>query len=186
MADAAYHRKWRASHLDSVRASRKKWIVTHRHVIAAVDKRYLAKHAEKVKARLRAYRLANRDKIRAYMVQWREAHKEDRRVKDKIYKRAYNQANPDKRREISARHRALRRNAPINDFTAAQWAIMKAHYKYCCVYCGRKMKRLTQDHITPLSKGGAHTASNIVPACLRCNSSKGVRGPLKPVQPMLL
>jgi 5-methylcytosine-specific restriction endonuclease McrA len=27
----------------------------------------------------------------------------------------------------------------------------------------------------PLSRGGSHTASNIVPACRSCNSSKGAR-----------
>ena len=47
------------------------------------------------------------------------------------------------------------------------------------------MKRLTMDHITPISKGGAHTASNIVPACQSCNSKKNNRAPLKPVQPIL-
>jgi 5-methylcytosine-specific restriction endonuclease McrA len=59
-------------------------------------------------------------------------------------------------------------------------------YGHCCVYCGRKMQRLTQDHITPLSRGGNHTKSNIVPACRSCNSKKGTGEPLVPVQPMLL
>ena len=48
------------------------------------------------------------------------------------------------------------------------------------------MQRLEMDHITPLSKGGDHTASNIVPCCRSCNAKKGTGPVLKPVQPMLL
>jgi len=29
------------------------------------------------------------------------------------------------------------------------------------------------DHVIPLSKGGKHLPSNVVPACASCNSSKG-------------
>lgn len=31
------------------------------------------------------------------------------------------------------------------------------------------------DHVEPLYWGGPHTADNLVPACLRCNRSKGPR-----------
>lgn len=31
------------------------------------------------------------------------------------------------------------------------------------------------DHVEPLYWGGPHVASNLVPACLRCNRSKGAR-----------
>ncbi len=30
----------------------------------------------------------------------------------------------------------------------------------------------TKDHVIPLSKGGEHSQSNIVAACLRCNGDK--------------
>ena len=43
-----------------------------------------------------------------------------------------------------------------------------------CHYCGR-MAKLTIDHVIPLSKGGDHSRSNVVPACQRCNSQKGNR-----------
>jgi 5-methylcytosine-specific restriction endonuclease McrA len=34
---------------------------------------------------------------------------------------------------------------------------------------------LTQDHVRPLTRGGLHLMSNLLPACLPCNQSKGGR-----------
>jgi 5-methylcytosine-specific restriction endonuclease McrA len=83
------------------------------------------------------------------------------------------------------RRRARKAGSPRNDLTMAQWRAIKAHYGHRCVYCGQPSQRVTQDHITPLSKGGAHTVSNVVPACQSCNSRKHVGPPLCPVQPLL-
>ena len=40
-----------------------------------------------------------------------------------------------------------------------------------CAYCGDN-KKITVDHVVPLSKSGLDAANNIVPACTCCNSSK--------------
>ncbi len=45
-----------------------------------------------------------------------------------------------------------------------------------CAYCGctpKKNQRLTRDHLEPVSAGGITAQENIVPACRKCNSSKG-------------
>ena len=101
--------------------------------------------------------------------------------------KTWRDANPEKIRAFNAKSKALRKNAPIADFTAAQWVMMQEIQRHRCYYCHKQCKgRLTQDHIIPLSKGGAHTLSNIVGACKSCNSSKGNRHPPKPVQALLL
>ena len=43
-----------------------------------------------------------------------------------------------------------------------------------CGYCGKKFKdtQLTNDHITPVSKGGKNTWTNCVTACVSCNGRK--------------
>lgn len=48
-----------------------------------------------------------------------------------------------------------------------------------CMYCGQRHSKseLTRDHITPLSKGGTDTWTNVVAACRRCNNHKGGRTP---------
>lgn len=44
-----------------------------------------------------------------------------------------------------------------------------------CLYCGQvfRVRDLTRDHVTPLSKGGGDTWTNVVTACRRCNNHKG-------------
>lgn len=46
-----------------------------------------------------------------------------------------------------------------------------------CVYCNSTLnpKTMHKDHITPLSRGGHHTISNIQLLCQRCNLKKGVK-----------
>lgn len=41
-----------------------------------------------------------------------------------------------------------------------------------CAYCGAS-GNLQVEHVIPISKGGEHHLGNIVPACQRCNFSKG-------------
>lgn len=41
-----------------------------------------------------------------------------------------------------------------------------------CVYC-KTRKATTVDHVVEIDRGGTHSLDNLVPACQRCNSSKG-------------
>ena len=45
-----------------------------------------------------------------------------------------------------------------------------------CQYCGSN-KRLTLDHVIPVSKGGEHKWNNVVTACESCNQYKRDRTP---------
>jgi 5-methylcytosine-specific restriction endonuclease McrA len=48
-----------------------------------------------------------------------------------------------------------------------------------CLYCGMRFmtRDLTRDHITPVSRGGLDTWTNVATACRRCNNYKGGRTP---------
>jgi DNA-directed RNA polymerase subunit RPC12/RpoP len=50
---------------------------------------------------------------------------------------------------------------------------IKSEFNYRCAYCGSKSKRLTLDHVIASSQGGINSWVNLVPACAKCNSSKG-------------
>jgi 5-methylcytosine-specific restriction endonuclease McrA len=58
------------------------------------------------------------------------------------------------------------------DLTPEQWDAICRFYEDCCAWC--ELRRATQqDHVRPISRGGAHTAANVVPACEFCNYAKG-------------
>jgi 5-methylcytosine-specific restriction endonuclease McrA len=54
------------------------------------------------------------------------------------------------------------------------WQAVLEFYAYLCAYCG-DVAWEQQDHCLPLSRGGAHHISNVVPACAGCNYAKGTQ-----------
>lgn len=192
-------RRWREANREKDRVLKKKYAKKARRA-----------NPEKFRVKRRQQYQEHGDKDRAYGREYNKTHKEEKRLRAQRYakehpnivkasaerrriegrqaidSRRYNQKHPERVRAQSKQYRARKRGAKRNDLTAAQWEAIKKHYGYRCVYCGRKMQRLTQDHLTPLSQGGDHTLSNIVPACRSCNAKKGPRKVLVPVQPLLL
>jgi 5-methylcytosine-specific restriction endonuclease McrA len=55
----------------------------------------------------------------------------------------------------------------------SQWWKRKCS-KGQCSYCDQKVspKKLTMDHIVPISLGGRTTRNNVTPACKECNTKK--------------
>lgn len=178
-------------------AQGKAYYAAHAEEKRANQREYNAKNTERINQRLKALRLADPEKYKARAKRNYEKHK----AKILAARKAYVAANPEKvAASINAsrrahpdttarrwqRRRAHEKAAPINDLTAKEWQEIKAAYRHCCVYCGRRMQRLTQDHLTPLSTGGSHTKQNVVPACHSCNARKNAGPVLCPVQPLLL
>jgi 5-methylcytosine-specific restriction endonuclease McrA len=63
---------------------------------------------------------------------------------------------------------------------ATEYAIwLTTHDFFVCAYCGSKPAHIAHsrhiDHITPLSRGGSHTAENLAPACAACNRAKAAK-----------
>jgi 5-methylcytosine-specific restriction endonuclease McrA len=50
---------------------------------------------------------------------------------------------------------------------------------YECQYCGQRLTNATGtiDHVMPQSRGGKHTWSNVVAACVKCNGRKDNKTP---------
>lgn len=55
--------------------------------------------------------------------------------------------------------------------TTKEWLNLVKEHNNRCVNC-RQEKKLTRDHIRPISKGGTNEIINIQPLCASCNSSK--------------
>jgi 5-methylcytosine-specific restriction endonuclease McrA len=135
----------------------------------AANQRYKAAHPERVRELQRAATARRRKEQPEHMAALKAASRHRR---------------PEPYRAAHRRRRA-RLAGVVCDLTPAQWAFIKDSYGHRCAYCHRKMTRLTQDHITPIIQGGAHTAPNIVPACQSCNARKHTKPPPIAVQPIL-
>ncbi len=89
-----------------------------------------------------------------------------RSVRHKAYHAVYNSAYRHKRLA------AVIRNG--GSWTATEFATMCRKYGHRCACCGRRRK-LTPDHIVPVSKGGRNVIRNLQPLCLPCNTSKNCK-----------
>ena len=74
-------------------------------------------------------------------------------------------------RQKSKRRKALERGSVGIQVKGCQIAKRFAEFSHCCAYCGATGD-LHIEHVIPISKGGTHVLSNVVPACQSCNYSK--------------
>lgn len=86
--------------------------------------------------------------------------------------------NREKWRVYSRNKHAKRKAQSKTDpgIRPSEWTAIKESFNGACAYCGAKQK-MTMDHFIPLSRGGAHSPHNIVPACSGCNTSKHAMDP---------
>lgn len=87
-----------------------------------------------------------------------------------IYYVRYKKRHPELIAHLKARYRARKRNAE-GSHTLKEWENLKKKFNNRCAIC-KKRKKLTRDHIKPLSKGGSDYIKNIQPLCRNCNSKK--------------
>jgi 5-methylcytosine-specific restriction endonuclease McrA len=143
---------------------------------------YRRKNRVEIKEKRSQYYTKNRKKLRKKMIKYSLEHRKETRIrnaknyllnKEKIKRNAalYQKEHPEKTKAFRATRRTRLTKAG-GSFTAAEW---KALCKQChnrCLCCGKRRK-LTADHVIPVSKGGSSNIENIQPLCQPCNSSKG-------------
>lgn len=201
MCHSAAGRNYATEHQGQIRAYRAQRYAGQRDEALARAAAYQRANPERVKeakrrsyeakreeylAKNKANREANRDRINAERAAknrqnpeparqraraWYNANRERARAQARKWKRK----NPEKRLESQRERRAKKKGAPIIKLTAAQWALILDYFGHACAYCGVTGVSLTQDHVVPLSRGGEHSAANVVPACVHCNSRKFAR-----------
>jgi 5-methylcytosine-specific restriction endonuclease McrA len=140
------------------------------------NKRYYRKHGvEKSRERHRKWRAANPENVREFSRRSYWLNREKRLAAKRDYQPIRNKrergSEIHKLMDLNEKH--LRRAAGPG-ITAEQWNEIKSLFGNRCAYCG-KSAALTMDHVVPVTKGGEHGPTNIIPACLPCNSSKGAR-----------
>lgn len=134
-------------------------------------RRYQKENMPKVRERNRRYRAANPNKVREMgrrgCRKWAKTHREYNAARYAIYR----QEKPEINRLQQHRRRARVRLVG-SDFTRTQWIESLTYFGGHCAYCGQPCERLEIEHMTPISRGGADTAANIVPSCKSCNTRK--------------
>lgn len=124
--------------------------------------------------RAMAWTYANMPRFLANKRKWTERNSDVLKMRQ----RKRRAENPDIFRIYDHNKLAKRRSALGNGITVNEWKSILAKYKNRCHYCGVESDSLTKDHLIALSRGGHHSAFNIVPACFSCNSRKGALHPI--------
>jgi len=110
---------------------------------------------ERVREWKRGYYRANRERIIASVVEWQRQH-------------------PDQVRAKVERRRSLL-SAAEGAFTPSEFQTLCQRYDWQCLACASQDRRLTVDHVIPLTSGGGNSIENIQPLCGSCNSRKRKR-----------
>jgi 5-methylcytosine-specific restriction endonuclease McrA len=148
------------------------YYLKNREAFIAKSKQYKKDHPEKSRAWAKAYAAKHPEMVLAKRKRYEKLHPDRTKAKD----RRWAEQNPEKVRARNDRRRA-RLAGVLHTLTARQWDAILAFYENRCAYCGRGDVPMTRDHVTPIIQGGGHTADNVVPACLSCNSKKGAKTP---------
>ena len=121
------------------------------------------------------------ERIRLLERQAREIAQRNARLDRALLQRA----GLERRKAQQAERLALYRGATPEAFSWKDWERIQDRYENRCAYCLEYTECMTMDHIIPVSKGGKHHKSNIIPACKSCNSRKGNR-PASRYDPLIL
>ena len=125
------------------KASKRRWYNRHKDQPEFKKKRYLAQ---------KKYADKNREKVNQFHTDWRNNE-------------------PEKIAQIKS-NRYAREKGAEGGHTLKEWKDLVNWLKGRCVCCCEK-KKLTKDHIVPLSLNGSDFIDNIQLLCQSCNASKG-------------
>lgn len=106
---------------------------------------------------------------------YREKKPEETRQRNNVWRAK----NPEKIRLKNLRSKCKRRKLLEDqpDIDITKWKETLILFDYKCLYCRDEATSL--DHMVPVTRGGTNHHTNCVPACTRCNSSKGKKDLLR-------
>lgn len=136
---------------------------------ARINRNYRKKNKERVRKRDK-----DRNKKReSYRKNYNREYYQKNKEKLKKYQRDYRKNNLEMIHAHYSRKMARKRGDSNASITGKEWIGILEKHDHRCYYCGHKHDSLEQEHKTPLSRGGKHVVSNVVPACFKCNREKG-------------
>lgn len=154
--------RYRANCKDCERKRRKAWYDQNKEYF----RRRAETHREQMRAAGRRYADRNRKKRNVA----RRVHYYRNAIAERQKARERNRKNLERRAAYYNKYRT-RKLGNGGEYTAQEWLDLCAKYNYRCLACERK-RRLTADHVIPVSKGGTSNIDNIQPLCHSCNARK--------------
>jgi 5-methylcytosine-specific restriction endonuclease McrA len=175
MQNKEKQKEWVRNNKDKVKKNNEAWVARDpehaRELARKRGNRAYARNPEKFKKRSAEFRKNNPEKVKIslsnkeYKKKYRKNHKE--------IITQHRKNNPEKYSAYKQNRRARELNVE-GTFTAKEWKDLCKSYGNKCACCGKRRK-LTIDHVIPISKGGTNYIENIQPLCGSCNSSKGTK-----------
>ncbi len=188
---ATQRKKWQCldglSERDRNRALQLLWRHLNQERKRKQDYAYRKRNPEKVRGYQRKYFLKNKDRIADYNKVYAKT-KNRRDVCRKYYQsnkgecdrrtKLWESQNPGIKVHYASVRRARKKASETRD-AKEKIREIRSREKNACLYCGKIVtrKNLHIDHYIPLSKGGTHSADNLVPSCDKCNLSKSASHP---------
>ena len=174
-------KKYKKENEEMYKKIRKEWTEINREKLDLQNKKYADAHKERKSETNRLWHQINKEKKNIQVKEWALKNK-DRRIKTinqwrKDNPKKYNtilkkyRINNKGKRIIWQQIRRSKQNLLPSTLNYIEWQIIKKYFDNKCAYCGIE-KFLTQEHFIPVKKMGGYTIENIIPACMRCNSSK--------------
>ena len=139
----------------------------------AIREIYYSNNRERELERNRIYRKTHKEQIIEYRKKYYKNNKDQCLLWQKEWKKT------EKGKQIINFHKKAyiawrRRIGKIlkKDFTLTDWQNCLKYFDNKCAYCGTDENKITIDHLIPIHKFGETVKTNVVPACVNCNSSK--------------
>ena len=169
------------------KAYAKKHYQENKEYYSEKSKRRAKENPEQHAAYIREYRRKNGRKDRPLYTDQEMLHRhkglqrwlESPKLSPSVMELVLQQEKARKHRVMYNREKSKRRKAKLKGNIAEKIKTSQIRARFekfnnACAYCGAKHAdlKLHIEHVIPISRGGSHVLSNIVPACSACNFSK--------------
>jgi 5-methylcytosine-specific restriction endonuclease McrA len=175
---------------DAILAQKREYAARTADARAEYRENYYKENREKIIEKAAKLRALKREELARWQREYRQKNQELMWERDRKYYQQHRERNLRSKSEWGKTEvgrlkqraknqiRRARKNSVPHNLKVSDIVCLKALSKGRCFYCGNKRK-LTIDHIIPISKGGGHTRDNVVMACKSCNSSKNAKDPIR-------
>lgn len=170
------------ANLDKCRDNHKIWRDNNKEHVNELGRKYYAKNSIVLIAKSIQWNLEHSDSHRQHMRAYINSDN------GKLTHKAWLDSHPDEVHLYKHNYKAKRKQWENSGWSIkiGWWRSLIETYNNKCSYCGidgnsapKYYKNgmpssfgLTPEHMTPLSRGGAHMPDNIVPACMKCQGNK--------------